>query len=326
MKKILRLLTFVTILTAIGTGGFYIIEKDWTLLDSLYMTVITLATVGYQEVKPLSENGKVFVIVFLVMGMGLFYYSVVQVGQAILEAQFKNWLEKRKMDKALRKIQGHFVVAGCGRMGSTVCREFAAKQLPFVVIDRDGEALALAREQGWTSYLGDATDDETLQNAGIERARGLASVLPSDSDNVYVVLTARMLSPDLHIIARASEEKVIDKLERAGADRIVSTYQAIAAKVAHLLVNPNVEDFLEIVKTGGTEVDLAEVLVVEEAPFAGLTLAQTDFRHRGIIVVGIRRPDGRLLLPPASGDVIEVGDMMIVAGKAAGVSELMVQS
>ncbi len=179
MRKIARLLSFVALLTAIGTAGFYFIEEEWTLLESLYMTVITLATVGYQEVKPLSDGGRVFVILFVVMGMGLFYYSVVEVGQVILEAQFRVWLERRKMDKALKKIRGHFVVCGCGRMGGSVCREFAAKGLPFVVIDRDEEALQLAREKNWPWYLGDATDDETLMNAGIERARGLASVLPA---------------------------------------------------------------------------------------------------------------------------------------------------
>lgn len=322
MGPLVRTVALLATLPILGALGFHFIE-GWNLLDSVYMAVTTITTVGFQEVHPLSAAGRVFVIVYLIAGLGAFLFAVVQVGEIIVRAELRDWLGRRRMGIELKSMKDHFIVCGCGRMGRTVCRQLAARKLPFVAIDRDEAALADGQREGWPWLVGDATDDRTLQAAGIDRARGLAAVLSTDADNLYVVLSARLLSRDLRILSRASDEKSVAKMEKAGANRVISLYATGAAKMAQLLTNPNVEDFMEVVTGEGSEVDLAEIHVTRQASYVGRTLAQTDFGPRGVIVVGIRRPSGELLLPPPSTAVIQPDDCLIVLGKAAAIAELI---
>lgn len=207
-------------------------------------------------------------------------------------------------------------------MGRVLARQLTANDLPFVIVDNDEGKIERCRKVGWFSMCGDATDDAILKEAGTESARGLASVLPHDADNVYVVLTARLLAPDIQIIARASDKRVVAKLERAGANRVVSLYTTAAAKMAHFLIHPHVERVLEVISAEGSEMDLAEIEVTEGSPFTGEALTETDFNRRGIIIVGIRRPDGSLLFPPPNSIVLESGDHLIAMGKSEVVEEL----
>ena len=322
MSAVVRPLALLAALPVIGALGFHFIER-WNLLDSVYMAVTTITTVGFQEVHPLSSAGRVFVIVYLIFGLGVFLFAVVQVGEIVVRAELRDWLGRRRMDVELKSMRDHFIICGFGRMGRTVCRHLADRKLPFVAIDRDEPALAACQQEGWPCLLGDATDDRILQLAGVERARGLAAVLSTDADNLYVVLSARLLSRNLQIISRASDETSVPKMEKAGANRIISLYATGAAKLAQLLANPNVEDFVEVVTGEGRQVDLAEIHVTLKASYAGRTLAQTDFGQRGVIVVGIRRSSGELLLPPASSTVIQPDDCLIVMGKAAAITELI---
>jgi voltage-gated potassium channel len=322
MNQIVRIVLVLVMLTLVGTLGFSLIEK-WDFLDSLYMSVITLTTVGYREVHDLSTAGRWFVIGYLALGLGAFFYGVVELGQLVVRAQLSNWLEKRRMDTKLKSLRNHFIVCGFGRLGRPLCDELAVHQLPFVVVDRDTAVLAPCQAAGWNWLAGDATEDQTLLEAGIERARGLAAVLSNDAENLYVVLSARLLSRDLQILSRASTEKDAEKLRRAGANRVISLYATGATKMAQLLANPRVEDFIEVITAKGKQIDLTEVQVTPEVSYVKKALAETDFRKRGIIIVGIRRSNGELLLPPAGTDVLEPGDFLIALGKTEAIRDLI---
>jgi voltage-gated potassium channel len=248
---------------------------------------------------------------------------VLELSGAILEARFNDWREVRRMKNEVKQLRDNFIFCGFGRMGKTVCRALASKDLAFVVMDRSLEVVEELKSLGYRWVHGDSTEDQTLADAGVEHARGLETVLPSDVENVYVVLSARILAPKMQIIARASDERGTAKLERAGADRIVSVYAAGAAKVPQFLIHPHLHEFLEVVSTRGSEVDMAEVYVPDETAYVGQTLAETDFRERGLIIVGIRLPQGDLLLPPPADHRLEAGDCLIVAGKADAVAALL---
>jgi voltage-gated potassium channel len=315
MEQILRIAALLATLTFVGVMGFMTIE-GWDFLEALYMSIITLSTVGYREVQPLSDAGRVFVIVYLVAGLGVFFYGVAQIGEAVLQAQLCDWFGRRRMEKIIRKMKDHYVVCGFGRMGRHVCAQLAAKGLPFVAIDKDEDVLLECKEKDWLFVQGDATEDRILSHAGIEQARGLAAVLPKDADNVYVTLSARILAPDVQIIARASDEKGVTKMRKAGASRVVSLYTAGAVKIAHFFIHPNVNEFLDVVTTEGTELDLAEVAVKPETPFAGQTIEEADFAAKGVVIVGLREATGRLLLPPRRDQQIQAGDSLIALGRA----------
>lgn len=319
--RALKLAALLTALTVIGTVGFHLIE-GWSLFDSLYMAIITLTTVGYGEVHPLSGPGRVFVMFYLVVSLGFFLYGIVQVAELMLRAQLLDWFGRRKMDSQIKSMKDHFIICGYGRMGQSVCLQLAQRGIPFLAIDRNREALAECKAKSWHWLAGDATDDDTLIEAGITRARGIASVLESDADNLFVVMSARMLNPKLQIISRASEEKQIPKLQRAGANRVVSMFTAAGAKMAQLLINPQVDDFFEVISERGDDLSLAEVHVPPESPLIGKALRETDFRARGIMVVGIRRNDGRILMPPESAELIQTNDHLIMLARS-GVMEAL---
>ncbi len=322
MRHILQIALLLTLLVLLGTCGFMYIE-DWALLDSLYMSVITITTLGYEEVHELSDAGRIFVICYVILGIGLFFYGVVQIGEQILRTELGDWWEKRRMNKAIKTIEDHYIICGCGRMGRVLARQLQLSGRSFLVVDNDESMIERCEKDGWTWLLGDATDDTTLKEAGVERARGLASVLPDDADNVYVVLTARLLAPDLQIIARASDERVVAKLEKAGANRIVSLYTTAASKMANFLIHPHIDQFLEVIGTEGRELDLAEIEITDKSPYAGKTLAETDFTRRGIIIVGIRKPCGALLLPAPGSAVLHEEDHLIALGRPEVMEDLM---
>jgi voltage-gated potassium channel len=209
-------------------------------------------------------------------------------------------------------------------MGTEICRYLHHRKSQFVVIDVNEERLLqTAAEHNWVYLVGDATDDEVLQKAGIDRARGLASVLPSDADNVYVVLSARMLSPKLQIIARATEEKAVEKLSRAGATRIVSPFASGAVKMARFMLNPSIEDFLEIADSRGNDLELADVQITADSPYAGKQLVDTDLRERGVMVIGIRRATGERLMPPPGTAMLQPGDCLFAFGSAGAINSVI---
>ncbi|MEZ5989696.1 MAG: potassium channel protein [Planctomycetota bacterium] len=322
MRNLFRILFLLLGLTAVGTLWFWLVE-DWSLVDSAYMTVITLTTVGFAEVHPLDQSGRLFVIVFLIAGLGVFMYAIVQLGELVVRAELRNWWRQRGMHSKLMSLHDHFIVCGLGRMGRAVCRHLAQRRLPFAAIDRDPAKTLEAEKEGWPVLCGDATSDDTLLEVGITRARGMAVVLAEDADNLFVVLSARMLAPDLKLIARALDEGAATKMEKAGADRVVSLFATGASTLAQLLVNPHVEEFFEVLTGAESSLDLAEIRVTDRSPCANQKLAETGFRQHGVIIVAIRPPDGEMLLPPPASTVIRPGDKLIAMGKAEAISTFL---
>ena len=231
------------------------------------------------------------------------------------------------MDKTINSLNEHYIVCGLGRMGETIGCYLEQHGKPFIVIDVNEERLkAACAQRGWAFLHGDATDDELLQRAGLQRARALASTLPTDADNVYVVLSARMLSKDLQIISRASDEKAGQKMENAGANRVISPLSTGAMKMARFMINPSIEDFLEVADASGNDLELADVLITDSSPYVGMQLSDTDLRQRGVMVIGIRRAGGERLMPPPGSAVLETGDSLFAFGASAAVNSMIEES
>jgi voltage-gated potassium channel len=328
MGRISQFVLLLLFLTAVGVVGFKLIDEDASWITCFYMTVITLSTVGYREAITIRDNdaAQLFVSIYLVFGLGVFTYSAFQLGQWIVTANMnrRSILEKRRMQREITQYHDHFIVCGHGRMGDSICGYLTERKMPFVVIDVDESRLQQScSERGWHYVVGDATDDDVLQRAGIARARSLASVLPTDADNVYVVLSARLLNADLQIVARASDEKAIEKMSRAGATRIVSPFSSGAEKMARFMLNPSVEDFLDVADSHGNELELADVQIDEESPYVGKQLMDTDLRENGVMIIGIRRSNGERLMPPPGTAVIHPGDSLFVFGSTSAVNAMI---
>ncbi|MEZ4743166.1 MAG: potassium channel protein [Bdellovibrionota bacterium] len=318
IKIVLMLLT----LPVIGSLAFMLIE-GWNFSDSLYMAVITLTTVGFQEVHPLSLAGRWVVIIYLIFGLGAFLYGVTQIGEFILRAELRNIMGKRRMEKEIKKLSSHHIISGYGRMGEALFKSLSDKGEKLVVIERDQQRYIEMQNDGLICIHGDTTDDRILIKAGIERAKGIAVVLSHDADNLYVVMSSRLLNKDIQILSRASDEKNEAKMLRAGANRVVSPYKSGAARMAQLLVNPHLNDFIEIFDAEGSEFDLAQIAVNADAECLGKRLSQSDFTSRGIVIVGIRKYTGNLLMPPHRDTVIELNDTLIAMGRAMAIQELI---
>lgn len=323
MRQITIILSLLLSLTVFGTVGLYVIEEA-PLLDCLFMAVITLTTVGYSDVVSLSPAGKVFIIGYLVVGLGTFTYSAFALGQWIVNARMRSMLEKRRMERRIQELSNHYIVCGFGRMGETIGETLHRRGLPFVLIDIDEERLGqVCTERGWLYVHGDATDDEVLLRAGVKRAKSLACVLPTDADNIYVVLSARLLSEKLQIIARSGDEKAIRKMEQAGATRVISPFSTGALKMARFMISPSIEDFLEIGIAHGSGYELAEVQIDDNSPYAHRKLAETDLREKGIMILGIVRTEGERLMPPPGTAEIQPGDSLLAFGSTAAVTSMI---
>ena len=255
-----------------------------------------------------------FVSCFLIISLGVVMYGIVQVGESIVRAELGEWWKKRNMSEKIGRLEKHFVICGAGRMGQMLCEDLAQRGIEFVVIDRDEEALAPLRDRGWPTIRADATDDQTLTDAGIERCAGLATVLASDADNLFVVLSARLLSPSVQIVARSHDEQAARKLTRAGANRVVSPYESGATKMGQLLTNPQLNDFVEIVTDKNISFDLFGIPASTNPAWQGCTLSETNLRNLGVMVVAIRRKDGSVIVAPPARDSDRSGRQFLRPG------------
>lgn len=314
-KKIFFILFLIFSVVIYGTAGYMLIEK-MNLLDALYMTVITLATVGYREVKELTINGKVFTIILIFSGFGVFTYALTTGAKVIIEGEIKEAFKKRNMKNKIDSLKDHYIICGYGRMGRIIAKELRSNNIPFVIIEKNKENLP--EDEGLLYIEGDATKDESLKEAGIERARGLITVLSSDTENLYVVLSAKGLNPDLFIVARAAEEGAEIKLKRAGADRVVSPYHIGGLRIAHTVLRPTVVDFLEFAtRSEYLEIQIEEIPVQKGSSLIGKTIGESGIgRDIGAIIIGIKRSDGSMKFNPTSQTIIETGDTLIVLGEA----------
>jgi voltage-gated potassium channel len=307
----------------VGTLGYALIEK-WGFFESFYMTVITITTVGFREVHDLSTPGKAFTIVLIFSSLGVIAYAGGSLLEFIVEGQIRQLVGRRKLKKEISKLENHYIICGYGRIGNFICAEFRKKPLSFVVVESDPELCRDLEEEGILFVAGDATDDDTLIKAGIERARGLITAVTQDTDNVFITLTARGLNPGLFILARAAERSSEKKLKHAGATKVVSPYLIGAHRMAQAILRPSVVDFLEIA-TGTTrfELQLEEIRLSPSSPLIGKNLLNSGLRRDwGIIIVGIKKSDGEMLFNPLSDTVIEKGDTLITLGQKEAISKL----
>jgi voltage-gated potassium channel len=308
---------------ALGTFGYAAIE-NWRPFDALYMTVITLATVGFREVQPLSPEGKMFTIVLIISGTGMIAYTLSSLIQFTLEGQLRKILGRRKLESRISKLRGHYIICGFGRIGKMVCREFEAKPIPFVVIESDPVQIERLETSGYMYVAGNATDDSTLQAAGIDHAKGLVTAVTSDTDNVYITLSARGLNPDLFILARASEEGSEKKLMRAGATKVVSPYTIGASRMAQAILRPSVVDFIELATASEhLELQIEEICIAATSELAGKALVDSSIRQSmGIIIVGIKLADGKMVFNPPPSQVIEPSSVLIILGERPSINQL----
>lgn len=321
-KKLLISLLMITSIVAFGTIGYMSIE-GWTFLDAFYMTIITLASVGYKEVRELSENGRIFTIFLIIGGVGTVLYALNNGAKIILEGELKEVFGRSRLEKRIREMKGHYIICGYGRMGKIICRELKARNKRFIVIEKNPDVLIPEKEE-ILLLLGDATRDEILKEAGIDRAKGLISVLPTDAENLYVVLSARELNPALFIVARAGEEGSEQKLLRAGANRVVSPYHIGGLRIAHTVIKPAVVDFIEFAtKSGNIGLQMEEIVVREGSRIAGMTLDECGMgRELGIIIVAIQREGGEMKFNPTFKTVIKPNDILIALGEAGKLKKL----
>ncbi|MEM8604270.1 MAG: NAD-binding protein [Cyanobacteria bacterium P01_H01_bin.121] len=311
----------VSVLTGVivmGIIGYHVIE-GWDFLDSAYMTVITLSTVGFSEIQPLTPQGRVFTIVLIFMGIVSIGYIVNRFTEAVIQDYFQKGIRQQRRRRLLQNLQAHYILCGFGRTGSHIAIEFATEKIPFIVVDVNGDAVEDAQNQGYIALQADATLDETLTLANIAQALCIVAALPSDAENLYTVLSAKTLNPRIRAIARANTEDAIQKLQRAGADAVISPYITGGRRMAAAALRPQVMDFVDGIMTGGDRAYYMEEFLIEtgKCPYIGLSLQTTQLRaDTGTLVVAIRRQDGQLIVGPTGATYLQAGDVLICMGTA----------
>jgi voltage-gated potassium channel len=314
LRKIVLLTSILTALLVLGSLGFVWLE-GWSYFDALYMTVTTLTTMGGGEVQPLSRLGRIYTMGLVLAGMGVLLYIVTSLARVVVEGEIKAALGRRKLVKQIRGLKGHYIICGFGRIGEIIARQLKERGIPVVIIENKLENLSRLEESGYYLVAGDATREEVLQEAGLERARGLVAVVSTDAGNVYIVLTARSLNPDLFIVARAEETGAEKKLLRAGADRVESPYEMGGRKMAYAILRPTVTTFMELAMTEGVDLSMEEVRVGEGSSLSGVALKDSGIRQKlDLILVAIKRLDGEMLFNPTLETHILAGDTLIALG------------
>jgi len=302
--------------TLVGTAGFTTIE-GWPALDSLYMTITTLSTVGYGEIHPLSGAGRLFASFLIIGGLGTAIYTLTRLGQTVLESELLGGIGRRRMRNQLRTLENHFIVCGFGRFAKPVTEELAHKNVSFCVIERNPVAEPHLADLGYLFLIDDATTDEALQAAGIERAQCVLALLPSDADNLYVTVAAKALNPRLRVIARAADEGGERKLLRGGATVVVTPYRLTGLRILQAATSATVLEFMDYVADRHyLEMNLGEAMVSARSPVAGTTIAGARLHsEHGVIVVAVKR-EGTMLFNPLPEEKLRAGDILVIMGHA----------
>lgn len=323
-KQVLKIVSLLISIITFGVSGLMLIE-GWPFLDALYMTVITMSTVGFREVHPLSTAGTVFVIVLIVLGVGTFLYIITSLSEYIVAGHLVGAMGRRKMKKEIDTLEDHYIICGFGRVGHQAALELEREVVPFVIIDNFPEPIKRCAESGYLYIQGDASNDLILKEAGIERAKGLVTATDSDADNVYVTLSAKNIRDDLFVVARANLEGSEQKLLKAGVDRVISPYSIGGRRLASLLLRPTVVEFLDVVMHS-TEIELMmeEVGVHKKSPFVGASMSEARIKCiTGANILAIKKKGERgMTVNPSSDIIIEPGDKLVAFGTREQLKEL----
>ncbi|QJA06581.1 potassium channel protein [Thermosulfurimonas marina] len=317
-------LGFGILTTLIGAGvlGFAFLEH-LPLFEAFYLTAATITTVGYGDIVPHTTAGRLLAILIAFGGAGLFFYAIGLVSELILSETFPHLFGRRQMEDSISKLRQHYIICGYGRIGKHICR-LIVREVPFVVIENDPEVIPELEKEGYLFLEGDATNEEVLLKAGVERARGLVTVLRSDADNVYITLTARSLNPRIFIMARADDERVVKRLRQAGANQVFSPYLIGARRMALAILRPAVTDFLELTTPeANLELQLEEVRLRPDSPLVGRDLLSSRIREvSGAIVLAVKKLAGEMIFNPPPSYRLEAGDVLVVLGERKGLARL----
>jgi voltage-gated potassium channel len=311
------------VLVAGGTAGYIVIE-DWTVLDSLYMTVITLSTIGYGEVNPVSQPGRIFTLILIVMGVGFFLYVIGNVVQFLVEGRIRLVLGRHKLDKQISQLNKHYIVCGYGRMGRAFCRYLIQKGLKFVVIEKNEDRIPIMNTDHILYVAGEATLEDNLVKAGIERASNLIATLGTDADNVFLVLLAKGLNPKIYVVARASQNASKKPLITAGADVVVSPFDIGARRMAHAILRPGVIRFLEhAFADESTDIHIEEIPVSASSKLIDVTLQDSLIRQKyNLIILSIIKKDGDMIFNPSANTTIGADQKVIAVGSISSLRKL----
>jgi voltage-gated potassium channel len=323
VRRTLVVFGIILVILCVGTVGFSLIE-GWGIFDAFYMTLTTITTVGYQEVRPLDRAGRVFNSFVIFFGVSAMFFAVGAVTQTIIELELADQYGKRKRNRMISQLHDHFVVCGFGRVGRNASYELQRAKAPFLVIDRNQERVARASDARMLAIVADATNDDDLRKAGVLRARGLIAALPSDAENLFIILSAKNLNSNLVVVTRVSEEQNEEKLRRAGADTVFAPYTLAGRRLADSLLKPHVVEFLDFaMSVVGPKIMMEQVHVRHGSPFhSGILGDLLATSCVNVIVLAIRRSDGQMIFNPAPDTRISAGDFLIVLGDKPSLSKL----
>jgi voltage-gated potassium channel len=300
-----------------GMAGFHVIE-GWPWFDGFYMTLTTLTTIGYTETHPLSHAGRVFNSFLILFGVGTVFLAIGALTQALLEFELQSVFGRKRMEREISRLTGHYIICGAGRVGRSVAREFAHEPVPFLIVENRRDKIERYAGEGWLTLEGDATQERVLEAARIREARGLVAATTADATNIYIVLTARAMNPNLKIIARASEDAAEKHLLTAGADTVISPYLFAGSRIAQTFLRPGVMSFFDAAHGHlGLDLEIDEIPIIGGSRLAETTIAASGIRQEtGVIVLAIQRQDG-MRFNPIPEDVIHAGDSLIAMGDPA---------
>ena len=312
--RISFILLFAIILA--GTIGYSVFE-DMPVFDAFYMTVITISTVGFSEIKPLSQVGRIITVIVIVSGISVLTYTLGQVARIFVEGELQRILGRRKLEKQISKLNDHYIICGNGRIGTIICRELSDENISFVVIEQDSEKIKQLEEDNFLYLNMDATLEEALLQAGIKKAKGIVTAVGSDADNVFITLTAKGLRPDIFVLARASDVQNESKILRAGASRVVCPYLFGGRRMAQILKKPTVVDFIDsAMMDSQLGLKMEEAVVGPASDLIGKTLIDSQIRQRfGVVIVAIKKPTNEMVFNPTPEEKLESEDTIVVIGK-----------
>ena len=321
-RRIILITALLVLTMSIGTLGFRLIE-NYPFFDAFYMTLITITTVGYQEIRPLSHAGRVFNSVLIFFGVSAMFFAVGTMTQTIIELQLQDRYGERRKKRAIMRMKDHYIVCGFGRVGRNAANELQRTGASFLVIDRNEQRVERATQAGMPAMRADATRDESLREAGVERARGFIAALATDADNVFVILSAKTLNPGLTVVTRASEEDAEEKLRRAGADTVFSPYSIAGHRLAQALVRPHVVQLLDFAgKAVGLDVTMEQMRVAPDSESASRQLGDLVPRDSRLIVLAIGKSDGKMIFNPPVQTEVFAGDVLIVMGEQPSLRQM----
>lgn len=316
IRHLVIIILVSALLLVLGTAGYMLIEA-WGLMDALYMTVITLTTVGYGEVHEITQAGRIFTVILILLGVGFCLYVAGSVIEFLLEGRIRIILGRRKLDKQISHLRDHYIVCGYGRIGRVLSRYLVEGHRDVVTVERDRDRIPVMDEDGILYVAGEATEEANLVKAGIERAKGLVTVLSTDAENVFLLLTAKRLNPELFLVARASQNSTKATLYTAGANVVVSPYDTGARRIAHAILRPLVIDFLEMAFADeSTSIQIEEIPVNTSSGLIDMTLQDSGIRKNlNLIIIAMKKADGSMLFNPSAETRIGAGDTLITVGE-----------